>query len=161
MADIFQDIQYAFRIHSRQPKPALIMIVTLALGIGAATAVFTVVQAVLLRPLLYKDPAQLVRIYESNPSKDATYFSVSAPNWEDWRRRATGFGDMAALARMQDVNFLRDNEPRQITGSRISSNLLPLLGVQPAVGRNFTAAADRANQEVSVILSHDFWKSEF
>lgn len=144
----------------RQPKLALIMIVTLALGIGAATSVFTVVRAVLLRPLVYPKPEQLVRLFESNPAKDAMFFSVSAPNWMDWQSRTRTFQDLGALARPQDLNLSRSGETLQVTSTRISANLLPLLGVQSMMGRNFSQAADRSGQENSIILNHTFWKTQ-
>ena len=158
---MIQDIRHALRVHLRQPKLALIMIATLALGIGAATSVFTVVRAALLRPLWYPHPEQLVRLFESNPAKDATYFSASAPNWMDWRAHTQTFQDLAALARPHDLNLNRPGESLQISATRISSNLLPLLGVQSMMGRNFSRAADRSTQENSVILNYAFWKSQF
>lgn len=158
---MIQEIRHALRVHIRQPKLALIMIATLALGIAAATSVFTVVRAALLRPLWYPHPEQLVRLFESNPAVDATYFSVSAPNWMDWRARTQTFQDLAALARPQDLNLNHSGESLQITATRISSNLLPLLGVQSMMGRNFSPAADRFRQENSVILNNTFWKTQF
>jgi predicted permease len=158
---MLQEVRQAIRGHIRQPKLALIMIVTLALGIGAATSVFTVVRAVLLRSLSYEHPEQLVRLFESNPAEDATYFSVSIPNWRDWQTHTRTFQDLAALTRPQDVNLIRSGQSIQASGTRISSNLLPVLGIQTVFGRNFHAAADRPGSEFSVMLNYDFWKSQF
>src|SRR5262245_60256811 len=102
MDSLIQDLRYAVRSCLKQKKIAIIIIFTLAVGIGATAALFTVVNAVLLRSLRYKDSDRLVRIYESNLRKDSALFSVSPPNYLDWKQENRVLEEMATLSMMQD-----------------------------------------------------------
>jgi putative ABC transport system permease protein len=161
MNTIWQDLRYALRLHLKNPKLAIVIIATLGLGIGAVTAVFTVVNSVVLRPLPYYEPNRLLRIYESNPSQDVMYFSVSPLNWMDWRKQNHSFEDLAAFARQQDFNVTGGSEPQQISGTRISGNLISVLGVTPIKGDVFSSAHDKAGTEDVVILSYRLWNANF
>jgi len=104
MKTIWQDLRYALRLHLKNPKLAIVIIATLGLGIGCVSAIFTVVNSVVIRPLPYYEPSRLLRIYESNPSQDVMYFSVSPLNWKDWQKQNHSFEDLAAFARQQDFD---------------------------------------------------------
>jgi putative ABC transport system permease protein len=161
MKTIWQDLRYALRLHLKNPKLAIIIIATLGLGIGCVTAVFTVVNSVVLRPLPYYEPGSLIRIYESNPAQDVLYFSVSPLNWMDWRKQNHSFEDLGAFARQQDFNLTNANEPQQISGTRISGNLLSVLGAKPMKGDVFSSEHDKAGTEDVAILSYRLWNANF
>ena len=161
MKTIWQDLRYALRLHLKNPKLAIVIIATLGLGIGCVTAVFTVVNSVVLRPLPYYEPSRLLRIYESNPSQDVLYFSVSPLNWMDWRKQNHSFEDLGAFARQQDFNLTTPNEPQQISGTRISGNLFSVLGARPIKGDLFSSEHDKAGTEDVAILSYRLWNANF
>ena len=157
---LWQDLRYSLRVHFKNPKLAIVVIVTLGLGIGCLTAVFTVLNSVVLRPLSYRNPAKLVRLYESNPSQDLLYFSVSPLNWMDWRQNRS-FEDLGAFARQQDFNLTTGKEHQQISANRVSGNLFDVLGVRPIKGELFSSSHDRAGREDVVILGFNLWNSNF
>lgn len=159
MNTFWQDIRYAFRVHFKNPKIAMVIIATLGLGIGCVTAVFTIVHSVVLRPLSYRDPDRLVRLYESNPSQDLLYFSVSPLNWMDWRQ-SRSFEDLGAFARQQDFNLAIGEETRQISANRVSGNLFHVLGASPIKGELFSSAYDKAGLENVAVLSFKFWNTK-
>ena len=161
MKTIWQDLRYALRLHLKNPKLAIVIIATLGLGIGCVTAVFTVVNSVVLRPLPYYEPSRLLRIYESNPSQDVLYFSVSPLNWMDWRKQNHSFEDLGTFARQQDYNLTTANEPQQISGTRISGNLFSVLGARPIKGDLFSSEHDKAGREDVAILSYRLWNANF
>lgn len=161
MKTIWQDLRYALRLHLKNPKLAIVIIATLGLGIGCVTAVFTVVNSVVIRPLPYYDPDRLIRLYESNPSQDILYFSVSPLNWMDWRKQNHSFEDLAAFQRPQDFNLTGSSEPQQISGTRISGNLLSVLGATPIEGEMFPSEHDKAGTEDVAILSYRLWNANF
>jgi len=161
MKTIWQDLRYALRLHLNNPKLAIVIIATLGLGIGCVTAVFTVVNSVVIRPLPYYEPSRLLRIYESNPSQDVKYFSVSPLNWMDWRKQNHLFEDIAAFQRQQDFNLTSGNEPQQISGTRISGNLFSVLGTTPLKGEAFSSEHDKAGTEDVAILSYRLWNGNF
>ncbi|MCI0443041.1 ABC transporter permease, partial [bacterium] len=161
MKTIWQDLRYALRLHLKNPKLAIVIIATLGLGIGCVTAVFTVVNSVVLRPLPYYEPSRLLRIYESNPAQDVLYFSVSPLNWMDWRKQNHSFEDLGTFARQQDFNLTTTNEPQQISGTRISGNLFSVLGARPIKGDLFSSEHDKAGREDVAILSYRLWNANF
>lgn len=161
MKTIWHDLRYAFRLHVKNSKLAIVIIATLALGIGSVVAVFTVLNSVVIRPLPYYEPGRLIRIYESNPSQDVLYFSVSPLNWIDWRKQNHSFEDLGAFARQQDFNLITANEPQQISGTRISGNLLSVLGAKPIKGDLFSSEHDKEGTEDVAILSYRLWNANF
>jgi putative ABC transport system permease protein len=163
-----QDVRYAVRTLHRNAGFATVAILTLALGIGANTAVFSVVQAVLLRPLPYAQPDRLIEVSETNPLKRWTH-SVAAPaNYADWRRMNTVFSGMAAYngidekrASSYDLFLTGAGEPQRVTGLTVTGNLFHVLGVTPLLGRTFTEEETYEGHERVAILSYGFWQTEF
>src|SRR5260221_5598410 len=142
MDSLLRDLKLSFRSLLKRPGFTAIAVLTLALGIGANTTLFSFVNGILLRPLPYKNPAQLVLLDEPSPKQGIKSFDVSYPNFVDWRERNHVFEDVAIY---QDGNYslVGAGEPEQIPGARISQGLFELLGVAPKLGRTFTAEEDR------------------
>src|SRR5262245_33598341 len=142
MDNLLKDLRYAIRSLLKHKTFAAIAIATLALGIGANTAIFSLVNAVLMRPLPFPEPDRLVMVYED---ASAIGFPLSDPapgTFNDWRKQQSTFDDLAALdPRM--FHITGDGEPEKVTAFGVTANLFPLLGVQPAVGRNFNPAEDQ------------------
>jgi putative ABC transport system permease protein len=153
-----QDLRLAFRNLWRRPAFSAIAIVTLALGIGANAAVFTVSNAILLSPLPYTRPNDVVILTEQAPQFPSV--SVTIYNYEDWRERAKSFSAMAAF-RPTNMTVLGVGDPERVPAKMITATLLPLLGVSIETGRNFGAADDRAGAEGVVILSAAFAQRRF
>ena len=139
LVDLGQDVRYALRQLRRSPGFALAAVLTLALGIGTTTAVFSVVDAVVLRPLSYADSSRLVIIDEWIPSVGA--IPVNAVHFQGWQRTARSF-DQIALVGGLTVNVTDSSEPERLPAARVSSELFPLLGVRPQFGRVFLADED-------------------
>ncbi len=158
LAGLGQDLRYGFRTLRKSPAFTAIAILALGLGIGANTAIFSVVNGVLLRPLAYSDPGRLLMIYES--TADFSQASVSYPNYLDWRRQSHSFDDMGAF-RNDDFNFTGSGEPEQISGQYVSASVLPILGVAPFLGRSFLPEEDRQGAACAVMLTYGFWKQRF
>jgi predicted permease len=155
MASLAQDLRYAFRTLWKSPAFTAVAIVALALGIGANTAIFSVVNGVLLRPLSYPDAGRLLLIFESSP--EFSQASVAYPNFLDWRSASRSFVDMGAY-RSDDFNFTGTGEPEHLTGEYVSASVFPVLGVTPFLGRNFLPAEDRPGAACTVMIGYGFWK---
>ena len=153
-----QDLKLAFRNLWRRPAFSAIAVVTLALGLGANAAVFTVSNAILLSPLPYTRPNDVVTLTEQTPQFPSV--SVTIYNYEDWRDRAKSFSAMAAF-RPTNMTVLGVGDPERVPVKMITASLLPLLGVAIEHGRNFTAADDRPGAEGVVILSDGFARRRF
>jgi putative ABC transport system permease protein len=160
MQTLLQDLRYGARMMLKQPGFTLIAVITLALGIGANTAIFSVVNAVLLRPLPYPQPERLVRLWESHAPSNRLRFAVSYPTFLDWRRQNQAFEKMAAF-REDGFNLQTGDEPRRLNGARVTADFFDVLGVQPAMGRAFAAQEDTPGAERVVILSHALWQQSF
>ncbi len=152
------DIRHAYRNLRRSPGFTAVAALTLALGVGANTALFSAVYGILLRPFPFADPDRLVLISES--SKALEQMSVSYPNFEDWRRRNDVFERIAAH-RMTSVNLTGAEMPERLLATQVSASLFPMLGVEPAVGRFFLEEEDRPGAESVVVLSHRLWQRRF
>jgi len=157
-AGIGQDLRYGFRTLRQSPGFTTVAILALALGIGANTAIFSVVNGVLLQPLGYPNPAQLLKIYETTP--EFSYASVPYLDYLDWRNSNRSFSDLG-IYRNDDFNFTGAGEPEQISGEYVSASLFPVLGVAPLLGRAFLPEEDRPGAACSVMLSHRFWQRRF
>ena len=151
---IAQDLRYAGRGLVRDPLFAAAAVLALALGIGATTAVFSVVNAVLLRPLAYADPDRLVVVLHRGTDP------VSPANFLDWRRQASALTRLAA-AESWSPNLSGVDEPETVKGLRVTADLLPMLGVRPLLGRTFTSAVGTPGQERVVVLGHSLWRRRF
>ncbi len=158
MITLIQDVRYGLRMLAKTPGFTAVALLALALGIGANTAIFSVVNGVLLRPLPYPDPARLMMIYEKTP--DFNQSSVSYPDFQDWQRENHSFTDMACLRR-NDFNFTGSGRPEHLQGEHVSAGLLPVLGVNPFLGRNFLPQEDREGAGGVVILAYSLWQKRF
>ncbi|HEX4006256.1 MAG TPA: ABC transporter permease [Acidobacteriaceae bacterium] len=158
MNALLQDLRFALRTLAKSPAFTLIAILTLALGIGANTALFSVVNGVLLNPLAYPHAAQLVAIDASNAGLDRA--PISYPNFLDWERETHTVSSMG-MYRGQDYNFTGRGQAERLSGYMISSGFLPTLGVSPVLGRSFSRDDDRAGAGPVAILSGGFWKRRF
>ena len=162
LESFLRDLRYGFRALRRTSGFAAIAILVIALGIGANVALFTIVRSVLLKPLPYKDPNRLIRLYES--SADAKFtFNHSAPGvFAEWKRLNHSFADLAICGYGSYNLSGNDGQlPESVRAANFSWNVLPTLGVQPALGRNFTADDDRPSANPTVILSWGLWKRRF
>jgi putative ABC transport system permease protein len=160
LADLFQDLRYAARILKKNPGFTAVAVVALALGIGANTAIFSVVNTVLLRPLPYKDQEQLVMVWEDATRHGYPRDTPAAANYVDWRDQNNVFSGMAAIADM-NFNLTNAGDPERLKGRRVSANLFPLLGVEPQLGRIFSTAEDQPGSQQVVVLSHRLWQRRF
>jgi predicted permease len=160
MSGIIQDIRYGLRQLRKSPGFATVAIITLALGIGANTAIFSVIDAVLLRPLPFHKPDGLVAVKPTEPGRRDD-IGVSYPAFLDWRARNHVF-DAVSAYRTDDFTLTGLAEPAHLIGAVVSANTLSLLGVAPALGRNFTADEDTPNANGRpVILSYSLWRERF
>ncbi|MGH9935196.1 MAG: ABC transporter permease, partial [Blastocatellia bacterium] len=144
----------------KQPGFTFIAVLTLALGIGANTAIFSIVNAVLLRPFPYRAPERLV-ILRERVSGGGAGFSPSYPNFADWRAQNTVCDSMVAVRQNESFNFTGAGEPERLQGRRVSAEFFSTLGVQPLVGRDFLAEEDRPSATPAVILSYGLWQRRF
>ena len=160
LADFLQDLRYATRMLRKNPGFTAVAVVALALGIGANTAIFSVVNTVLLRPLPYKDPEQLVMVWEDASRYGYPRDTPAAANYVDWRDQNSVFSGMAAIAD-SNFNLTGAGEPERLKGRRVSVSMFPLLGVEPQLGRVFTAAEDQPGSHRVVLLSHRLWQRRF
>ena len=154
----WQDVRYGLRMLRKNPGFTVVAVLTLALGIGANSAIFSVVNAVLLRPLPFRNSAQLCFVYESLPSFPA--LNPSYENYIDFRNQAKSFEDIAAVHRQQ-VTLTGQGMPERLDAQFASASLFPLLGVNALKGHTFTADEDRFGGPAVVLLSHGFWQRNF
>ncbi len=159
LEDFLQDIRYGLRQLRGSPGFTAAATLTLALGIGANTAIFSVVDAVVLRPLPYKDPNRLVMLKESIPLASPDPIPVCAPDVVQFQRQNQVFESVAAF-RGGQFDLAGEGEPERITAERINSNLFSLLGVQPLLGRAFTTEEDQPGHSLA-ILSYPLWQRHF
>lgn len=159
LQNALQDLRYAVRTLAKSRGFTLIVLAALALGIGATTAIFTVVDSVLLEPLPFPDADRLVAIREITP-EGVTNSSVQTQNFLDWQARNRSFERMAVLQQVP-FNLTLGGNADQVSGLRVSADFFPLLGVQPALGRWFIPEEDQPRAPVRVILSYGFWQSRF
>ena len=158
--DMWQDLRYAVRMLLKQPVFTLAAVLTLSLGIGANTAIFTIINAVLLRPLPFDDPGRLVVVWQTNPQRDSFQGLVSPPDLGDWQRQCRSLEQLAAFM-PRGVSLTGVADPEHLPGSHVSANLFPLLGVEPLLGRNFRPAEDGPQGDRVVIVSYGFWQRRF
>ena len=156
-----QDVRYAARSLRKSPGFTLVAAITLALGVGANTSIFSVVNAVMLRPLPFSNPGQLVRIWESNVERGWPTFATSHPNFLDWRTQAKSFQAMAATNNI-GLTWTSGREAEVLLGMGVTATFLPTLHVTPILGRNFLDEEDRPGGNTHVvILGHGFWQRAF
>jgi predicted permease len=158
MATLLQDLRFGMRMLTKNAGFTVVAAVTLALGIGANTAIFSIVNGVLLNPLPYHEPDRLVALYSRNASFDR--YSISYPNFLDWVRENHSFSALAAYVQ-DDFNLTGKGEPERVRGERISASFFPLLGVKPVIGRSFSPEEDQVGAAPIVLISGGFWKRKF
>ncbi len=156
---LWQDLRYGARMLVKAPVLTTIAVITLALGIGANTAIFSVVNAVLLRPFPYENPERLLILQES--VSGGAGFSPSYPNFADWHARNTVCSSMAAVRVNESFNFTGAGEPERLQGRVVSAGFFHTLGIKPLLGRDFLAEEDHPGATPVVILSHGFWQRRF
>jgi putative ABC transport system permease protein len=154
------DIRYAFRLLGRSRLFTLTVVGILGIGIGATTAIFSVVNAVLLRPLPFADPDRLVQVAERNDELHQPTFGVSALNYLSWREMSRSFSDLGAI-QFGTFTLSGRGEPENYTGNLISASLMPLLGLQPIAGRVFDAADERVGAGPVAMIGESLWRRRF
>ena len=155
---LIQDVRYGLRSMRRSPGFTAVAVLTLALGIGANTALFSVVNGVLLNPLPYWQPDRLVALYSKD--HDFTYSSISYPNFLDWVRGNRSFSSLAAFLGV-DFNLTGAGEPERVPAKMVSASFFPLLGVKPTIGRVFLPEEDQLGARPIVLISGGLWKRRF
>jgi putative ABC transport system permease protein len=156
-----QDFRYGTRMLLKQPGFTLIAVLTLSLGIGANTAIFSVVDAVLLRPLPYSDPDRLVFLWSTIESVGIATMGSAVPDYQEWRDRNQVFEDLGAFYNGNFNLTGEDRDPEQVLGTNVTQNLFPLLGVTPAIGRGFVREDEQFGNHHVVLLSHRLWQRRY
>ena len=161
LESLMLDLRYAARTLRKSPGFTCVAVLTLALGVGVNAAIFSVVNAVMLRPLPFGDPSRLVRIYESNPARGWPEFSASDPNFLDWRAMATSWEALAASGG-GSVSLSTGAGAEVVDGLRVTTDFLPALGISPVLGRNFQPEEDRPGGNLAVtIITDGLWRRAF
>ncbi|MCI0391389.1 MAG: ABC transporter permease [Acidobacteria bacterium] len=160
MQTMWQDLRYGARTLLKNPGFALIAVITLALGIGANAAIFSVINSVLLRPLPYPQPERLVWIWGTNPSADIKQETASLPDFVDWKTQNQSFAAMGGLANFSPI-LTGNGEPERLTGAVVTDGFFATLGVSPQLGRVFMSDEDRPGNNQVVVLSHGLWQRRF
>jgi hypothetical protein len=150
---VFQDIRHTLRMLRKFPGFTVVAILTLALGIGANTAIFSIVNGVLLNPLPFPHPQELTVLYEHTTNFEK--FSISYPNFLDWQRTNSTFASRAAY-RHEDFNITSSGEPERVRGGMVSAEFFPILGVEPLLGRLFVRDEDRRGAAPVALLAEGF-----
>jgi len=157
---LWQDLRYGFRILVKAPGFSTIAVLTLALGIGASTAIFSVVNTSLLRPLPFTNSSQLVDLWGRSSLFDFPNMGMSFPDVEDIRAESTAFADLATYA-YSGATLIGTGAPQRLDGAKISAEIFPLLGMKPLYGRIFGPNEMELGQDREVILSYTLWQSRF
>ncbi|MBI3404108.1 MAG: ABC transporter permease [Acidobacteria bacterium] len=160
MNTLFQDIRYGLRMLLKSPGFTVVAVLTLALGIGANAAIFSVVHTVLLKPLPFAEPERLYMVWEDSTHWGFPKDTPAPANYFDWKEQSRSFESMAAMEDEQ-VNLTGVDEPEQLGAMHASADLFPVLGVQAKIGRVFTAENDRAGAAPVAVLSHRLWQRRF
>src|SRR5215510_929353 len=161
--NILPDIRFAFRMLLKRPDFTIIVVLTLALGIGANTTIFSAIDAVLLNPLPYKDPSRLMVVWETNKQLGPEMWDrneVAIGNFRDWRSRNQVFDQLGSLF-YTDMNLSGLGEPQRIKSCVVSTNFFQVLGVQPMLGRSFLPEEETPGTPHGVIISHNLWQRLF
>ena len=155
-----QDLRYTARTLGRSPGFAVTAIVVAALGIGATTAAFTMVDHVLVRPFPFAHPDRLVKLWEDHPTQGFHRWELSPANYRDWKRMSASFASFGAYRGIL-ANLVGQGEPQYVAGASLTAELLPMLGVQPLLGRVFSPEDDREGAPGTLLLSYGLWQDSF
>ena len=156
--NLLQDLRFAVRAFLRAPRFTIPAVLALALGIGATSAIFSVVRGVILKPLPYPDPDRLVVVWENNIPRNRPRNVVASANFVAWGERNRSFEHLG-MSGPTRLNVILNGQPEEIAGLAASSAALQALGVQPALGRLFTANEDLEGNDAVILLSHEFWQT--
>jgi putative ABC transport system permease protein len=157
---VLNDLRYTLRMLRKSPLFTLAIVFTVALGIGANTAIFSIVNAVMLRPLPFRQPDRLVWIAEKNDKLNLPQFSASVLNYLSWKERAHPFDSMAAFG-FATFSVTGQGDPEQVSGGTLTPSLFPMLGITPVLGRSFTADEDQPDSPKVAMISEGLWKRRF
>ncbi|HVP47883.1 MAG TPA: ABC transporter permease [Bryobacteraceae bacterium] len=158
MLALIQDLRYGLRMLAKNPGFAAVAVIALALGIGANTAIFSVVNGVLLQPLPYRDPGRLMWLRETSP--DFSSMSVAYPNFRDWKDQDRSFAGLAAF-RWNDYDVSGGGEPEHLSGKMVSADFFRVLGINPVLGRDFDPRTDRLGSSPVVLIGGGLWSRRF
>jgi putative ABC transport system permease protein len=156
---ILQDLRYGIRVLARNPGFTVVAVLTLALGIGANTAIFTVIDAVLLQPLPYPDPGRVVRVTEFMPQSGRS--TVLAPEYAAWEKEEKVFDHFGWFSVTRGINLTGGAHPERILAGHVTQSFFSVLGIEPALGRTFLPGEERPGHDHVAVLSHDLWQSYF
>src|ERR1044072_6033355 len=157
MERLWQDLQYSFRTLWKKPSFTIVAIVTLALGVGANAAIFSMVNGILFPSLPYPEADRLVMVWETNQRRKWDMMYPSYANFADWRDQNTVFEDIAAYVTL-GVNFTNGDQPERIYGAAGSASLFKMLNAQPILGRSVTPDDDKPGVDPSVLISYGLWQ---
>jgi putative ABC transport system permease protein len=162
IADLWQDLRFNLRMLRKSPGFTAVAVLTLALGIGANTAMFSVIHGVLLKPLAFNDPDRLLMLWADNPTWQLGSHELPPANSDlpEWRASATSFEQIAAL-QTKLAELSDDGNPERIGGANVSANLLPMLGIQPRLGRQFAEEEEQQGKDRVAIISYALWQRRF
>src|SRR6185436_19186485 len=160
METLRQDLRYAIRRVLKSPGYTAVIVIALALGIGVNTAIFSVADAFLLKPVPFLDADRLVMVFEKRPNDGDDWTSVANANYFDWKSQSQSFEQLAAYD-WSDVNITGGDHPEQVQGFLVTTNFFDALSVKPAMGRTFVPEEDQRGHEQVVILSHGLWERRF
>ncbi len=158
MVALIQDLRYGLRMLAKNPGFTAVAVIALALGIGANTAIFSVVNGVLLQPLPYRDPGHLMRLSETSP--DFGTMSVAYPNFVDWKDQNRSFAGLAAF-RWNDYDVTGGGQPEHLSGKMVSADFFRVFGISPVLGRDFDPRADRLGASPVVLIGAGLWSRRF
>jgi predicted permease len=161
MTDFVRDVRFSIRSLRRSPGLAVAALLALGLGVGATAAIYTVVDAVLLEPLPYPQPDELVLLIDGNPEAGFPRFSSSPPNYADWKQQATSFEAMGAYSRANLVLDAPGADPERISGAVVTDGFFQVLGKEPLYGRTFTPQEDLPGGEAVAVLGNGLWRRRF
>ena len=160
MKTFWQDIRYGLRVMRKNPGFIAIAVFALALGVGANTAIFSVVNAILLHPINYENPDQLVMVWEKSAKRGFGQIPTSLPNFTDLRTDNKSLDDLGAFAD-SNFNLTGGDQPERVIGVRVTATLLSLVGIKPVHGRLFLAGEDEPQASRVLILSNQLWQRSF
>ena len=161
IANLWRDLRFGLRMLRKSPGFTAVAALTLALGIGANTAIFSVVNGVLLRPLPYPEPERLVTVWERYPALNMEQNDPAAANYADWKAQSQSFDSLAMFTWVKGVNLTGGDEPARILSASVTANLFQALRVRPLLGRVFTADEENLGRDQVALLGYNLWKSRF
>lgn len=160
MNTLVQDVRYGIRLWLKNPAFTTILIITLSLGVGLNTTLFSLLYAILIKPLPYKNPEQLMMLWKSNPVFGLKRGEASLPEYLDWRAQSHAFEDMAAF-RVQDFNLIGEGDPERVAGAVITASLFSTLKIAPVIGRALSEEDNRAGSDRVILLSYGLWNRRY